>query len=330
VRSFRVLEYIRSADGVWNLPASHVDGLRSEFPDLEFVSPADEAEIERLLPGAEVVLGFAVTSSNFGSASRLRWIQSTAAGVGSFLFPALVESDVVLTNGRGIHAVSMAEHALGVILSFVRNLHLARDLQRERRWLQYELWTGPPALGELAGRTLGIVGLGAVGSAIASRARALGLEVIGLRRHPAPDPAPADAQWGLERLAELVARADFLVLAAPLTGETRGMIGRDLLRGMKPGAVLVNLGRGKLVDEDALIEALREGRIGGAALDVFRDEPLPATSPLWAMPQVLVTPHVSGLGPRYWERSVALFSRNLRAYRSGSPLENVVDKRAGY
>ena len=326
----RVLEFIRDPEAVWNLPAPAMERLRREFPDVVFDSPPDQAEADRALPRAEVVLGWGVRRENFRSAKRLRWIQVTAAGVGHMLFPELVESEVVVTNGRGIHAVAMAEHTIGVILAFVRKLHLARDEQHRKRWTQKELWAGPPEFGELGGRMLGLVGLGSVGEAIAVRARALGLGVIAVRRHPRPDPGPADEQWGPERLPELLSRADFVVLAAPLTAATRGLIGRDAFGRMKPGAVLVNLGRGGLVDEEGLIEALREGRIAGAALDVFRDEPLPAESPLWEMPQVIVTPHVSGLGPRYWERAVDLFARNLRAWQAGERLVNVVDKRAGY
>lgn len=328
--ALRVLEFIRDEEAVWNLPAAAMERLRREFPDVAFDSPRDQAEVDRALPEAEVVLGWAVRPENFRSAKHLRWIQVTAAGVGHMLFPEMVESDVVVTNGRGIHAVAMAEHTIGVILAFVRKLHLARDEQHRKHWTQKELWADTPAFGELGGRTLGLVGLGSVGEEIAVRARALGLGVIAVRKHPRPGPGPADEQWGPERLGDLLARADFVALAAPLTAETRGLIGREQLARMKPGAVLVNLGRGGLVEEDALIESLRAGRIAGAALDVFREEPLPASSPLWEMPQVILTPHVSGLGPRYWERAMDLFARNLQAWRADEPLINVVDKRAGY
>ena len=330
VESLTVLEFIRDPVAVWNLPRPLVEGLEREFPSVRFIAPRDRAEADRLLPGAEVVLGWAVRPENFARAKRLRWIQVTAAGVGPMLFPALVESPVILTNGRGLHAAAMAEHTLGVMFAFVRKLHLARDAQRERRWLQRELWSEPPDFGELAGSTIGLVGFGAVGTAIAVRARALGLTVIAVRRHPVSDPAPAHEQWGVERLPELLARADWLVLAAPHTGETRGLIGRGELARIKPGAVLVNLGRGALVDQAALIEALEHGRLAGAALDVFEHEPLDPESRLWSLPQVIVTPHISGLGPRYWERSVELFASNLRAFLAGKPLVNVVDKRAGY
>jgi phosphoglycerate dehydrogenase-like enzyme len=151
-----------------------------------------------------------------------------------------------------------------------------------------------------------------------------------VRRRPATDPTPADEQWGIDRLPELMERVDWLVLAAPLTPATRGLIGRAELMRLRPHAVLVNLGRGAVVDQASLVEALEAGRVAGAALDVFEEEPLPASSPLWRMPQVIVTPHVAGFGPRFWERICELFARNLRAWLAGEPLENVVDKRAGY
>jgi phosphoglycerate dehydrogenase-like enzyme len=319
---------VRDPEGVWNLPAHLGAALAAAHPQVRFLSPRDPAEVDRVLPEADVVFGWAVRTDNFHAARRLRWIHTSAAGVGSLLFPALVESDVVLTNGRGLHAQSMAEHAVGVLLAFARRLHVARDAQREGRWTQVELWTRSPSFGQIAGSTLGLVGFGAVGQAVARAARALGMSVIVVRRHPAESPDVT--QWGPERLGEMLERVDAVVLAAPLTDASRGMIGRHELARLRPHAVLVNLGRGGLVDEAALVEALRTGRLAGAALDVFEREPLPATSPLWGMPQAIVTPHVSGLGPRYWERSVELFDRNLSAFLARRPLENVVDKRAGY
>jgi phosphoglycerate dehydrogenase-like enzyme len=325
-----VLEFVRDKDQVWNLPPALREALVRQFPDVRFISPADQEEADRALPEAEVVLGWAVRPHNFERAERLRWIQVTAASVASLLFPALAESDVVVTNGRGLHAVAMAEHTLGVLLMFSRKLHLARDAQQQQRWAQRELSSQPPDIGSLEGTRLGLVGFGSIGQAIATRASALGMSVVALRRHPAPDPAPAHEQWGLERLPELLERCDWLVLAAPLTEATRRLIGkRELLR-MPRHAVLVNLGRGPLVDEPALIEALQQGRIAGAALDVFEEEPLSSSSPLWSMSNVIVTPHLSGFGPRLWERAMELFARNLRAFMEGRALENVVDKRAGY
>jgi D-2-hydroxyacid dehydrogenase (NADP+) len=325
-----VLEFVRDTQGVWNLPPHHMVRLRAEFPSIRFTSPRDQEEADRLLPEADVVFGWAVRPSNFDHASRLRWIHVSAAGVSGLLFPALVESPVVVTNGRGLHGIAMAEHAIGVLLAFARKLHLARDAQREGRWEQDRLsWEEPP-FGELVGTTLGLVGLGSVGSAIAERARALGMHVIAVRKHPASSPSPAHAQWAPDRMDELLEAADWVVLALPLTGETRELIGARELQRMRPHAILVNLGRGGLVHEGALIDALEAGRIAGAALDVFEREPLSAESALWRMPQVILTPHISGLGPRYWERSVDLFRENLVSFAAGKPLRNQVDKSAGY
>ena len=328
--SLHVLEYLRDDQGVWILPAWALDPIRSRHPEVRFTSVETRDDADRAMPEADVVLGWAVRPKNFANARRLKWIHVSAAGVGSLLFPELVASDIVLTNGRGTHSVSMAEHTIGVILAFVRKLHLARDAQHRRTWIPDTLWREGDGIGELAGTTMVLVGLGSAGSAIAVRARALGMRVIAVRRHPSASPAPADEQWGIDRLDDLVALADWLVLAPPLTAETRGMIDARRIGLMKSSAVLVNIGRGALVDEPALIAALKSSRIRGAALDVVQDEPLSPESPLWSMPQVILTPHISGLGPGYWERAMALFERNLDAYLAGRPLENVVDKRAGY
>ncbi len=325
-----VLESVRFANSIWNLPPSYVDELRAKFPAVRFSNPPDQAGADELLPEADVVMGWAVNARNFATARRLRWVHATAAGVGSLMFPEMVGSDVVITNSRGLHSEAMAEHTLGVMLSFVRQLHRARDAQRERRWTQDELWTVPPHFGSLSGSTMVLVGLGAVGGAIAARARALGVHVVAVRRHPRPDPAPADEQRGIDELPRLLARADWLVLAAPLTAETRHIIGAPELERLKRSTVLVNVGRGHLVDEPALIAALESGRIAGAALDVFEEEPLPAGSPLWDMRNVLLTPHISGLAPDYWGRAMRMFEDNLNRFMDGRPLQNVVDKRAGY
>jgi phosphoglycerate dehydrogenase-like enzyme len=330
METLRVLEWIRHRDGIWNLPPEQKAWLAAEFPSVRFDCPATRAEVDPLLPGADVVLGFAVQRENFALAKRLRWIHVTSAGVEGVLFPELVESGIVLTSSRGLHARSIAEHTLGVMLAFVRQLHRSRDAQGRGDWSQLEQAEARPGFEELHGATVGIVGFGHIGSAIGGLCRGLGMRVLAVRRHPAADPAPAHAQWGLDRLPELLECSDWVVLAAPHTPETRGIIGAAELARMRRGARLINIGRGALVDEPALIDALASGRLAGAGLDVFEREPLAAASPLWSMPQVIATPHVSGLGPRYWERATQVFARNLRAFVSGTALENVVDKRAGY
>jgi phosphoglycerate dehydrogenase-like enzyme len=326
----RVLEWVRDPSGVWELPSELAAQVATELPGVEVWSPATRDEADARLADADVVLGFAARAANFERARNLRWIHSTAAGVGGVLFPALVESDVVVTNSRGLHADSMAEQAIGLMLSFTRKLHVSRDAQRDRKWTQGEQWTEPPMFGSLVGATLGLVGLGRVGSSVASRARAMGMRVVAVRRHPAATPEPAHEQWPSSRLHDMLAIADWLVLVAPHTRETTKLIGAAELALLRPHARIVNLGRGALLDEAALVEAIRGGRLAGAALDVFEEEPLPATSPLWDLPGVILTPHTSGMGANYWERAMEQFRANLVRFRAGQPLENIVDKRAGY
>lgn len=326
--ALRVIEWVRYPTGVWNLPRELAAGLAAAVPGVQVHCPETRAEAEALLPEADIVLGFLVRPENLAAARKLRWIHSTAASATHVLFPALVESDVVVTNARGLHADAMAEHALGMMLAFVRQLHHARDAQRARAWAQEDM--SARGFGTLGGATLGLVGLGAIGGALATRARALGMRVLAVRQHPAAEPAPAHAQWPVSRLHDMLEQSDFVVVVAPHTSATERMFGAAEFARMKPGARFVNLGRGALADEAALVDALRSGRLAGAALDVFQEEPLPKTSPLWDLPEVILTPHISGLGPRYWERAMLQFIENLRRYVAGEPLHNVVDKRAGY
>jgi phosphoglycerate dehydrogenase-like enzyme len=327
--SVRVLEWVRYPLDIWSLPRDLAAELAHAVPGTEVWSPATREEAEALLPEAEVVLGWAVRPHNLTRARKLRWVHSTAASVAHVLFDELVEADVQVTNASGLHADAMAEHTIGVMLAFARNLHRTRDEQLARRWSPEALWRDSPGITSLAGTTLGLIGLGRVGSAIARRARALGVRVIAVRRRPEQDPAPAHEQWPIDRLDDLLETSDWVVIAAPHTRETERLIGARELTRMKRGARLVNLGRGALVDEAALVEALRNGTIAGASLDVFDEEPLPPSHPFWGMPEMILTPHTSGLGPRYWERALEQFTDNLRRYVAGQPLRNLVDKRAG-
>jgi len=318
---------IYSPNPVWTMPEMHVEELRRRFPDSTFVRAASEAEAIRLIPDADVALTSVLTVDVFAAARRLRWVQSPAAGVGSMLFPAMRDSAVVLTNSRGMSAVAVAEHAFALLLAALRRLPEAVTAQRERQWIQADLSRLPM----LRGRTLGCVGLGAIGTEVARIGAGFGCRVIGTRREAdAPVPAGVDEAWGPDGLDRLLAGSDVVVLAVPLTPETRGLIGARELRLMKPTAWLVNVARGRLVDEAALVEALRAGTPAGAALDVFRHEPLDPASPLWSMPNVLLTPHVAGFREDYWEAAIDLFSENLRRFVSGQPLRNVVRKDAGY
>jgi phosphoglycerate dehydrogenase-like enzyme len=288
--------------------------------------------------GAEVYLGLGLPRPLLQAAleppARLRWVHTGAAGVASALHPELVGSDVVLTNSAGIHAEPMAETVLGMILHFARGLDLAVAAARRREWGAAAFEDPACGVREVAGATLGIIGFGGIGRAVARRARALGMEVLALRRR-----APADGGdaahgvrllTGADALRELLEASDVVVLTLPSTPETRGLLGSRELGWMRPGAVLVNVARGDVVDEAALADVLRGGGLRGAGLDVFATEPLPRESPLWELPNVLITPHVSATSSRYWERQAALIADNLERYGAGRSLRNVVDTGAGY
>jgi phosphoglycerate dehydrogenase-like enzyme len=274
--------------------------------------------------------------------AQLRWVHSATAGIGSMLYAEMLASDVLLTNSAGIHAPPMAETVMGMILHFARGLDVAVRAQADGVWAAHRFEEEPGVAREIAGATVGIVGLGGIGREVAWRARALGMQVVAVRRRGMGAGASAGAsasvgdEWetavlrGADALRTLLAGSDYVVVAVPSTRETRGMIGAAELAALRPGAVLINVARGDIVDEDALVEALRGGRLRGAALDVFRTEPLPPESALWTLPNVLITPHVSGTTDRFWARETELITENVARYLGGRALRNIVDKRVGY
>jgi phosphoglycerate dehydrogenase-like enzyme len=281
---------------------------------------------------AEAYFGFGVTPELFTAAPNLRWIHSAAAGVGTSLFPALRESDVVFTNSAGVAAAPIAEHVLGGVLYFLRELDVAVDLQRRAMWDKSPFVGEASRVRELCECRVVIIGTGGVGSAIASRLAALGAHCTGVRRRPELGaPTGFREVIGIDGLDGTLRLADVVVLAAPLTPETRQLLNAARLDCLSPGAIVVNVARGALLDELALAERLSRGEIRGAVLDVFPEEPLPSDSPLWHARGVLITPHVAAVSPRlFWPRTLDLFLENWRRYSDGAPLRNVVDKETGY
>jgi phosphoglycerate dehydrogenase-like enzyme len=253
----------------------------------------------------------------------LRWIHTISIGVNHVLFPFLVTSDIVLTNARGVYDTSVAEMVMAYMLTVVKELPAFRNLQVEHRWQKVFLQ-------ELDGRTVGIVGFGGIGQRVAQLARPFGVRIVATRRRPECGSQLADQILPHDRLHELMAQSDFVVVALPLTDCTYHLIDARVLAHAKPGAWLINVARGAIVDEPALVRALQKGQLGGACLDVFEEEPLPENSPLWDLPNVIITPHTSGLSPQLYERSADLFLTNLSRYVAGEPLLNVVDKALGY
>jgi len=315
---------------IWVLPRPFVDRLRRDFPHQTFLEAWDHDTLRRLLPEADVAFTPFVDRDLF-PLPRLRWVQSAAVGVGSLMFPELLASGIIVTSARGIRARAIAEHILGVTIALARRLPHAVRAQAAHHWAQDELEGPASGVRVLNGARMGIVGVGAIGAELAAIAAPFGFRVTGIRRRadrPAPDGV--DEVWPPDRLPDLLAQSDVVVIAAPHTPETRRLIGRREVDAMKPGAFLINVSRGKMIDDDAVVEALRDGRLGGAALDVFTSEPLAPDSPYWDLPNVIVTPHTSGSMEDYWTPLVNLFSENLRRFETGRDLVNVVDNVLGY
>jgi phosphoglycerate dehydrogenase-like enzyme len=287
------------------------------FPPIQR-TPEQSAEWADLLARAEVLLD--VDQPNVGPdfaqrAPAVRWIQASSSGVGEWVRRlGIVEAPIVVTNAAGIHSRPLAEYVLFAMLYFARLWPRMAAEQRAHHWQRC-------AIDTLDGKTLGIVGLGQVGGAVADLVRPLGVRVLGLRRTPGA---------GVGSLREMLEQSDYVVLSVPHTAETVGLIGRDELAAMRPGAVLINIARGTVVDEAALIEALQSGHLGGAALDVVAREPLAADSPLWDLPNVLITPHSMSTAAAENGLLTDLFCDNLRRYLAAEPLRNVIDKRRGY
>lgn len=309
------------------LSEQHLAQARAIAPDMRLLVTRDREQIETALDEIEIAVG-GFPRDLIPLARNLRWFQQWTAGADWLLrYPETVDLDFVLTSTSGIHAIPISEHILALLLAFGREIHRAVRAQQRRKWIALDQHG---SVSELAGKTLVLVGVGAIGARTAEVAAALGVRVLGVRRDPAIAVHGAESMVGPDRLLDLLPEADFVVLIAPLTRETQGMIGERELRAMKPTAYIVNVGRGGLIQEHALIRALQEGWIAGAGLDVFETEPLPQDSPLWSMENVIITSHYGGMTPHYDERAMAIFLDNLQRYRSGQPLCNVVDKELGY
>jgi phosphoglycerate dehydrogenase-like enzyme len=316
---------------LWNAPPWLAQKLQQEFPQLEIVHLDTYEDVEAQLRDAEVAVAWSLRPEQFLAARSLRWIHSPAAAVHQLMFPELVSSEVVLTNAREVHGPVVAEHVMAQIFALAKKLPQAVRLQQQRIWGQEALWTKKPPPREIAGATLGLIGLGSIGREVAKRGSALGMRVVAVREHPEKGTAEGvSAVFATAQLDEVLAQCDYVTLAAPLAPSTRTLMSADRLSRMKPAACLVNVSRGPVVDEAALADALRNGNLAGAALDVFSQEPLSADSPLWGLENLLITPHTAAVTEKLWDRHYALIRENLRRYLAHEPLLGVVDKRKGY
>lgn len=326
----KLLIFVHHPFDQWNAPDWFPKKLQQEFSQVSVVNLPDYKHVDEQIVDAEIVIAWSIRPEQIAAAKRLRWIHSPAAAVHQLMFPELTNSDIVLTNAREVHGPVVAEHVIALIFALAKKIPGSVRLQEKHIWGQQILWDEVPRVREVAGATLGLIGLGSIGRAVAKSAKALGMKVIAVREHPEKGSEGADAVYGPSQINDIFRQADYIVLAAPVTDGTKAIANAERLALMKPEACLINVGRGPLVDEPALAAALGQKKVGGAALDVFPKEPLPADSPLWDVPNLLITPHTAALTDRLWERHYALFSENLRRYLQCKPLVAVVDKRKGY
>ena len=316
---------------LWNVPAWFGQRLLQEFPQLQVTQRDNYEGIEEDLREAEIIFTISLRPEQFAVAPNLRWIHAPSAAVHQLLFAELVNSDVLLTNSREVHGPVVAEHVMALIFALAKKIPQAAGLQQKHIWGQEVMWNEGARPREIAGATLGLIGLGSIGRRVAQMASALGMCVIAVRENVEKEkPEGVETVFAPRATDEMLKQSDYVVLAAPLIAATQGLINADRFAVMKPGACLINVGRGPQVDEAALVEALRSRRIAGAALDVFEREPLPADSPLWGVENLLITPHTAGLTDKLWHRHYELFSDNLRRYLQRQPLRFVVDKQKGY
>jgi len=318
--------------GLWNPPPEMAAQIRSRWPEMRVVHLPTYDGLDRELPDADILVGYSLRPQQFALCRRLKWIHATAAAVGQLMYPELRASGIEVTNASGVHRVPMAEHVLGTLLALARRFPDCVRYQQESHWGQREWWQKPAAQRprELRGQTVLFVGFGAIGREVAKIAAPLGIRIWAVTCSGHADANLAERVFPASKLHEALSEADFVVLAAPETPETRKMMGAREFALMKPSAYFVNVARGALVDELALIHALQRNEIAGAALDVTSQEPLPADNPLWKLDNVFITPHVSAVSEHLWERQTDLLLENLERWFNGRELVNRVDLEHGY
>jgi D-2-hydroxyacid dehydrogenase (NADP+) len=317
---------------LWNPPEEMGKRIRGRWPEMRVAHLPDQENLGGELPDTDIFVGFSIRPEQFALARKLKWIHATAAAVGQLMYPEVRASGILVTNASGIHSIPMGEHIVGTLIGLARRFPDCVRYQSESRWSARELWERSPALRprELRGQTALFIGFGGVGREAARMGRLLGVRIWGVTRSGHADERIADRVFSSSALDEALPHADFVVLAAPETPETTKMMGEREFALMKPSAYFINVARGALVDEAALIRALQRDAIAGAALDVFSEEPLPAESPLWKLHNVFLTPHVSAVSEHLWERQTDLLMENLERWFSGRELVNRVDLVRGY
>jgi phosphoglycerate dehydrogenase-like enzyme len=314
----------------WRPKPLMAEAIRKRWPEMRVVHLPDYDQLPEELPDTDIFVGYSLRAKQLKDAKQLKWIHSTAAGVAQLMYPELRESGLLVTNPSGIFSVPMAEHTMGLLVALARNFPDSVRQQDAKHWSQQVLWDKPQHLTELNGQVLLIVGYGSIGREVAKRAKAFEMRVWGVTRSGDGEREYAEKIFPASRLHEALPSADYVLIAAPETAETKQLIGAAEIARMKRGARLINVGRGSLLDETALIGALEKGALGGAALDVAETEPLPPESPLWTAPNLMITPHTSGVSDRLWVRQTETLVELLERWFDGREMFNRVDFARGY
>ncbi len=306
------------------------EAIKKRWPEMRVVHLPNYDRLAAELPDTDIFVGYSLRAEQLKVAKKLKWIHSTAAGVAQLMYPELRDSGITVTNPSGIFSVPMAEHTIGLLLALARNFPDSVRGQDRRKWAQQEIWDKPQHLTELNGKVLLIVGYGSIGREVAKRAKVFEMRVRGVTRSGTGEHAHAEKIFAAAQLHDTLPDADYVLICAPETANTKHLIGAAEIARMKHGARLINMGRGSLLDEAALVAALESGALGGAALDVAQTEPLPAESPLWKAPNLFITPHTSGVSDRLWDRQSAILIDLLERWFEGKDLFNRVDFARGY
>jgi D-2-hydroxyacid dehydrogenase (NADP+) len=314
----------------WRPPAFMPETIRKRWPEMRVVHLPDYDVLPAELPDTDIFIGYSLKPQQLVDGKKLKWIHSTAAGVAQLMYPELRDSGIIVTNPSGVFSVPMAEHVMGMLLALARNFPDCVRQQDQAVWSQQKLWDKPQHFTELNEKILLIVGFGSIGRELAKRAVAFDMRVWGVTRSGKGDTTVAEKIVAVSELESVLPDADYVVLSAPDTAETKRLMGAAQIARMKRGARLINVGRGSLVDEAALIAALESGALGGAALDVAEKEPLPPESTLWKAPNLFVTPHTSAVSDRLWLRETDVVMQLLERWFDGRDLFNRVDFARGY
>lgn len=327
----KVVTYCKHWNPFWCISEEGLDYLRKEFSDVRFVKVQNQDELLKEVPNAEIFFGYELDQEALSAASKLKWIHVPAANVYQFIRPDLKARNIPVTNARGMHATVISEQVLGAMLVFSRRFMDCWKYQQEHHYSQPELLKGSPPLSELRGKTIVILGLGSIGKEIARLSKAFGMRVLASKRNTKGKYENVDAVYSNADFRKALPEADFVVISMARTPETDGLIGEAELELFRKECVIINIARAKIINQQALLRSLKEGKIRGAALDVFEKEPLPSDSELYSLPNVFLTPHTAGVSTQeHWPRMIDLFSQNLKRYLSHQPLLNVVDMDAGY